>query len=154
MADNKTRSYNMVPRKGSAGDAQVLTYRYTFTAAPLSALNDVLRFFRLPRGFKVSEAVLQFSDNDGGAGAGRVDLIVTNDTTTYVVISAADVSAAGTVRGGNAAAALDWLGKVLSGKDDQWYAALKVSTALSAAVAAGFYALTLVGTADPAPDAS
>lgn len=151
MADNKVRSYNMVPRKGSAGDAQVLTYRYTFTAAPLSLLADVLRYFRLPRGFKPSECILQFSDNDSGAN-GRVDVIVTNDTTTYTLISAADISAAGTVRGGNAAGAHDWLGKVLSGKDAQWYAALKVSTALSTPVAAGFYALTLIGTADPAPD--
>lgn len=150
--DTKVRSYNMVPRKGSAGDAQDLTYRFTFTAAPLSALADRLLYFRLPQGFKPSDATLQFSDNDSGAN-GRVDLILTNDTTTYTMIIAADISAAGTVRAGNAAGAHDWLGKVLSGKDAQWYAALKVSTALSTPVAAGFYAVTIKGTPNSAPDA-
>lgn len=146
---NKT--YLMVPQSGAAGEVRGLCYRETFTAAPIDALNDTLDFWRMTRGTKILDAVLEFSANDGGAGAGRVDVIVTDGTTTYTLIKAADISAAGVVRAGNGAGALDWLGKVLSGTG-QWVIGLKVSTALSAAVAAGHYALAVTINPNPSPD--
>jgi len=147
-----SKSYYMVPQSGSAGEARILNYRETFAAAPFGVVNDVRSWYRIARGVKIHDVIFEFSLNDGGAGAGRVDVLLTNGTTTYTLIKAADVSAAGVVRAGNAAGALDWLGKVT---DDvgQWEIQLKVSTGFSAAAAVGHYALSVVLQPNPAPDA-
>lgn len=143
--DTKLKSYFETLRIGSAADVQCLAYRHTFTAAPISAINDQLRFFRLPRGFVPIDCILQFTANDSHATpTGTANVIVTDGTTTRTLISAADLSAVGFVRAGNAAAAQAYLGLACTGKN-QWYCALKLAAAIATAAAAGHYALALYG---------
>lgn len=94
-------------------------------------VNDVIKFHRLPLPVaRVSRAQVVIADGDDGA-AGKIDVILTNGTTTHTLISQSTViQAGGQINTDASGVNLDaWYMKALRGTPAApWYLAVKMQT--------------------------
>lgn len=71
-----------VPGPGAGGDVKVLMGSYTF--ASITIINDVVKMFKIPKGFTPLFGWLVGDDLDTGIETLELDVGVTGDTTKYL----------------------------------------------------------------------
>ena len=71
-----------IPGVGAGGDLKVLIGSYTF--ASITIINDVVKMFRIPKGFTPLFGWLQGDDLDTGTETLELDVGVTGDTTKFL----------------------------------------------------------------------
>lgn len=137
------KSYNDVPPSYHEGTITV-SYKWDGGSNPLGVLNDILRFFKLPRNAKLLDGSIEIEAIDTHATpTGELSVLVTDGTTTYTLDSAIPSETAALIRFDGTG----WLGEVLTGTG-QWRAEVKATTAAATAAASPYIALTLSYTMD------
>lgn len=126
----EARAYRKEPtRESDTCDRTVFSEAESFLFV---AVNDVIKFHRLPLPVtRVKSARVVIADGDDGT-AGKIDVILTNGTTTYTLISQNTVIQAGgsVSTDANGANFDQWYMKALRGTPAApWYLAVKMQTA-------------------------
>lgn len=129
MADTyNARSFSDVPVREHN---RVIERVYEDISRTLDLADDTIKFFQLPEGgVKLLGGVIESEDLDAGTAV-TLDLIVTDGTTTHILIADTTVAQAGgvisTMDSQTGSNQTGWYGKVLTGSD--WYVAVRVGTA-------------------------